>query len=92
MQSSLDSSKPASEEGDPQGGPKYRGGSVHASQSVDLSDVQSVQKYAQSFLQSNDRLDILICNAGLVPPKFTRAAKPEVEGRLHDRDRHRSKI
>lgn len=79
IQQSLDSKEPHAEDGDPKGGPKYPGGSVHADQAVDLSDVSAVQKYADDFRASNDRLDILVCNAAIVPPKFTKAAKPELE-------------
>lgn len=52
---------------------------MQADQAVDLSDVEAVQKYADSFNANNQRLDILICNAAIVPPKFMQAAKPDME-------------
>lgn len=79
IQSSLDSKESHSDEGDPKGGPKYSGGSVHADQAVDLSDVRAVQNYAENFKKGNDRLDILICNAAIVPPEFTKGKSPELE-------------
>lgn len=79
IQGSLDSSKPASDEGDPTGGAKFSGGSVHAAGNVDLSDVDAVQRFAAQFAKNNDRLDILVCNAGLVPAKYTKATKPQNE-------------
>lgn len=35
---------------------------------LDLSDLNSVREFAQSFQQRFDRLDLLIANAGIMAP------------------------
>ena len=35
---------------------------------IDLSDMDSVRKFAALFLERYDRLDVLLCNAGVMAP------------------------
>ncbi|CAO1639346.1 unnamed protein product [Sympodiomycopsis kandeliae] len=60
---------------------RYKGGSVHVleNSNLDLGDMNSIPKWVQDFQSQEDRLDILVCSAAILPPQFTLATSPAYE-------------